>query len=275
MKINLNGKLIPHNQPIFSASNRAFLYGDALFETIRMFDGKLSFLEDHVNRLLRGLDFFHYKIPKKYTTKFFQKEIKKIADGNARIRLTVFRTDGGLYTPKNNKPQFLISASPLPDATFQLHTKGLEMGIFRGVSLARQPISNHKTCNSLPYIRAAIFKKEQNLNDVFLLNDKGRIAEASSSNVFIFKKNQLITPSLSEGCITGTMRLQIIRIAQQLGIKVLEKKVTLATLEASDEIWLTNSIQGIRWVAEIPTIVSLRTPTLVQPFVHHLNLLTN
>jgi len=275
MDINFNGKLFPPQQAIFKADNRAFLYGDALFETIRMFDGKLPFLNLHLERLIKGLHFFKYKVPKKYTSTFFQKEIKKIVKGNARIRITVFRSAGGLYTPKDQRPQFLITASPLSTARFEFPKKGLTIGIFKGSRLKCAPISNLKTCNSLAYIQAGLYKEEQNLDDCILLNEKNKIAEANSSNIFLLQKNKLVTPSLSEGCIDGTMRKLVFHIAQQEKIQIQEKALNLSELKKSKEILLTNSIQGIKWVKKIEPNIALEPPVLLPRLITKLNFLIN
>ena len=269
--INFNGKILPNNQPIFDGENRAFLYGDALFETIRMRDGKIPFLKYHVKRLLHGLHFLKYKIPKKYTLRFFEKEIQRIATGNTRIRITVFRSKGGLYTPKNNRPKFLIVTSPLASSQFELNKKGLTLGVFEEIKLACSPLSNLKTCNSLPFIQAGFYKKEQLLDDCILLNDKNKIAEASSANIFLLKKNKLITPSLSSGCVAGTMRAIILEIAQQEKFQIQEISIPLSSLATVDEIWLTNAIQGIRWVKNINNNSNLPTPIHAPTFIKKLN----
>ncbi len=271
MLINFNGKIFPADQPILNSQNRAFLYGDALFETIRISNGKIPFLENHVNRLLQGLHFFKYKVPKKYTSAFFKKEIKKIIDGNARIRITVFRSPGGLYTPKNNRPQFLIEASPLSSSHFTLNKKGLNIGIFDQVKLSCDPISNFKTCNSSPYVLAGLNKQERNLDDVILLNEKGRISEASSSNIFFIKKNKIITPSLSEGCVAGTMRKTILEIAAEKNYSIQESTIKLPHLKNIEEIWLTNAIYGLKWVAQFDQYFSLQNTPHAQAFIKSLN----
>jgi len=272
-KVNLNGEIFGSKKKIFDVSNRAFLYGDALFETIRMFDGKVPFLNHHIKRLKNGLSFFKYRIPKNYTAKFFQKEIKKIAGGNARIRLTVFRNSGGLYTPQDLNSQFLITASPLSKSKFHLNKKGLNIGLFDDFELPCSAFSHLKTTNSLPYIMAGIYKKEQNLSDCILLNEKGRIAEASSSNVFLFKNNEIITPSLSEGCISGTLRQSLIDIAKVEKLKIHEIPVTLSALQQADEVWLTNAIQGIRWVQSFDNQY-FYTNTKAKALILKLNFLT-
>ena len=271
MLINFNGKTFPSEQAIFNGQNRAFLYGDALFETIRMFEGKIPFLGNHVNRLLHGLHFFKYKVPKKYTTSFFKKEIKKISNGNARIRISVFRSSGGLYTPTNNRPQFLIEATPLSSPSFSLNKKGLKIGIFDEIKLPCSTISNFKTCNSSPYILAGLNKQERNLDDVILLNEKGRIAEASSSNIFFIKKNKIITPSLSEGCVAGTMRKTILKIASEKNYSIKESTIKLPHLKNIEEIWLTNAISGIRWVSQIDPYIFLQNTSHAPDFINSLN----
>ena len=274
LKVNFNGEVFGSKKKIFNASNRAFLYGDALFETIRMFEGELPFLDKHLKRLREGLTFFKYKIPKNYTVPFFQKEIKKLTKGNTRIRLTVFRNSGGLYTPLDFSPQFLITATPLNESQFHLNKKGLNIGLFDDFQLPCTPFSNLKTTNSLPYIMAGIYKEEQNLSDCILLNEKGRIAEASSSNIFLFKNNEIITPSLSEGCISGTLRQSLIDIAKVEKLKVHEIPVTLSALQLADEVLLTNAIQGIRWVKSFNNEYSY-TNTQTKTLLQKLNLLTS
>lgn len=272
MNINFNGKIFPADQPIFTSQNRAFLYGDALFETIKMSAGKILFFENHLERLFKGLHYFQYRVPKKYLSPtFFEKEIRKIASGNARIRLTVFRTNGGLYTPTNNRPQFLIETTPLQSSGFSLNKKGLQLGIFEDIKLSCAAISNLKTCNSSPYILAGLNKKVRNLDDVIMLNEKDRISEASSSNIFLIKKNNIITPALSEGCIEGTMRKTILNIALELGYTIHENPIKVHFLKNVEEIWLTNAISGIKWVAQIEQLTPLLKSFHAQTFVERLN----
>ncbi len=249
-KVNFNGNIIPANQPVFQASNRAFKYGDGLFESIRVFDGQIPFLDYHFNRLQRGLLQLKYNIPDYFSISFFEREIQKLVNknGNHRVRLTVFRSEGGLYRPENNHPQFLIESQLLKDSFFHLNSKGLKVGFFDDIKLSYNPLSNLKTCNSLPYILAGIFNKEKNLDDSFLLNSSGGIAECSSSNVFFLFKEIILTPSLSEACVDGAMRKIILELAHANNFTIKETSIKAIDLEKADEIWLTNAIQGIRWV---------------------------
>jgi branched-chain amino acid aminotransferase len=249
-KINFNGNIVPANQPVFQANNRAFKYGDGLFETIRVFKGLIPFLDCHFNRLKTGLQQLKYEIPDYFSISFFEKEIQKLINqkGNHRVRLTVFRSVGGFYTPENNHPQFLIESHFLKDSTFHLNSKGLQVALFDEIKLPMNSLSNLKTCNSLPYILAGIFKKENGFDDCFLLNSHERIAECSSSNVFVLLKKTILTPSLSEACVAGTMRKIVLDIAHSNNFTIEETSIKAIDLKNANEIWLTNAIQGIRWV---------------------------
>ncbi len=233
---------------LIRAANRAFSYGDGLFETIRMFDGHLPFLADHINRLQQGMAHLHIDIPEIFTLGFLEQEIRKIGFGNSVIRLTVFREDGGLYTPTNNTPSFLITTREIDQSRFSINEQGLNLGMFEDEHLACTPLSNFKTCNALIYILASQYCEEQELDDCLLKNERGHLAEATSSNIFIAKGKSVFTPSLLEGCIDGVLRKQIIKILQDNGQSIIEKSISNTDLQEADEVWLTNSVRGIRWV---------------------------
>ncbi|MBK9012907.1 MAG: aminotransferase class IV [Saprospiraceae bacterium] len=259
MPINLNGKIIAADQPIFTAGNRAFRYGDGLFESIRVFGGRLPFFERHWQRLSAGFGLLKFEVPDFFTPSFLKNEVGKLTQskGNWRIRLSVWRSGGGLYTPEINLPEFLIEANPLTSALFELNQCGLKIGIFNQELLPHhsqktyQNLHNLKTTSALPFVLASIFKKENQLDDYLLLNTVGRLACASSSNIFLVKNGELFTPPLTEGCIAGTMRATVLELAGQLGIKTNEVQIPICELEKADEILLTNAIQGVRWVQKI------------------------
>ncbi len=247
--INYNGKIIPSNKFSIGIENRAFKYGDSLFETIRVFLGKIPFLEQHFQRLYEGLSILQYNIPKNFSLDFLRGEINKLTQekGNHRVRLMVFRVDGGLYTPKKNNFHFLIETSPLKRKNFFFSKKGLAIGYSKNKTLYPSPISHLKTGNSLPYILAGLEKEKNNWDDCLILNTENKIAEAVSSNIYLIKKNKLITPSISSGCVQGVMRQVII---QKINIPTQEKDFTIRALKNADGILLSNSIQGIKWVRQ-------------------------
>lgn len=259
-KINLNGKLIPANQAIFTNNNRAFKYGDSLFETIRIFNGKIPFLSFHMNRLKKGMNILGMIIPDDFVN-IILSEINQFIEkkDNWRIRLTIFRNDGGLYTPLNNEIQFLIEKERLDNSFFKLNEKGLSLGISKEKLLSNHIYSAIKTGNSIAYILAANERKNNNWDDILIQNNKGEIAEALSSNLFLIINNEIITPRLSSACVAGTMRQFLLN---NKTIKIKERNINKEKLNQADAIFITNAIQGMKWVREIDGIHFSKHPLI-------------
>lgn len=254
---NLNGKI----SPAVTSPPRASRYGDGLFETIRVFDGKTPFWKFHWQRLQQGFRVLKFESPPHFSSDFFQNEILKLVagQGNHRIRLTVWRSGEGLYAPESNIPVFLVESTPLTGNQFELNDRGLHVGICPNVRLptAKKATSeqyflpNVKTCNALPFVIAGIYRRENSLGDCLILNTAGRVACGGSANVFLWKNDSLITPPLFEGCVAGTMRMAMFAICKALKIRILEEKVSRKDLRNADGFFLTNAISGIRWVRKI------------------------
>nr|WP_320118387.1 aminotransferase class IV [uncultured Marinifilum sp.] len=251
--ISLNGELFLKDEAIFGAANRAFRYGDSLFETIHANGTEIQFLEDHLKRLCKGMETLGMIIPVNFHEKI-RKDITYLINKNkafcgSRIRLSVFRNDGGLYTPNNNNISYLIETSPLKFDKYQLNKKGLKIGIYTDVKKTSSVISKFKTGNSLPFIMAANHKLKMNLDDCLLINERENIVESTSSNVFIVKNNLLMTPGIDCGAVAGIMREQIIKTALNLNLTIYEDcDLTINDLYQADEIFLSNAINGINWV---------------------------
>ncbi|HKR06762.1 MAG TPA: aminotransferase class IV [Bacteroidia bacterium] len=251
--INFNGELFSSDEPVLKTGNRSFCYGDALFETMRWHDNKILFIHDHVLRLFKGMKFLKMEIPKKYSASFFQKQISQLLkrtkiSGDARIRLQVYRNEGGYHTPTNNSVGFVITTEGLSTENYFLNKKGLTVDIFSEIKKLKNPVSNFKTSNSLIYTLAGIFAKENNLDDCLILNTDGYIADAISSNIFIVKNKIVFTPPLPDGCVHGVMRKNILKICKQEKISSQENSINENDLLMAEEIFLSNVIQGIRWV---------------------------
>lgn len=255
--INYNGQIVAANTPIFTTENRAFRYGDALFESIRMFDGNVPFLDYHYQRLTKGMEVLGYDIPTHFSVIFFKNEIKKLiqtgeqSTENYRIRLTVYRSDGGLYTPTNDIPIFVIEAQNITDNQFIINKKGIEIGIYEGIKLPRSPLSNLKTANALPYVLAARFCQQNQWEDCLLFNDANRLSETYKANIFCIKNDTIYTPSLTEGCIDGVMRRVVIEILEEMKKEVVEVPILRDDLTDFDSIFITNAIRGVQWVSRI------------------------
>ena len=251
--LNFNGKIIPQQDLIVGVENRALRYGDGLFESIRMIDGKIRFAQAHFDRLYQGMLALKMNIHASFDFSFFVSEINALAKKNeiendARIRFSVFRADGGLYTPNSNNFLYLIELQPISEKGYQWNKKGLIVDIYSETRKDFGYLSKYKTINCLPYVLAGIAAQELNVDTCILLNTKDDIVEATNSNLFFVKDNLIFTPAIQDGCTDGVMRKEVIQIAQQLGIKVYENKVPLQSLAIADEIFLTNSTTGIQWV---------------------------
>ena len=249
--INFNGKIIYQDQAILRADNRALKYGDGLFETVRVINGHIPFAKFHYERLVDGLNVLSFKVHNRFSFSFFKREILQLTnETSSRVRFSVFRKPGGLYLPGNNQFDFLIESSPLKDDAYVWNKKGIHLGLSKKVSLSCDTLAPLKTLNALPYIMAANECQQQKVDDIILLNQHGRIAEANSSNVFIWTGRTLKTSSLLEGCIAGVIRRVLLEKASSINIKAIETKLSLNDLRKAKAVLLTNSIQGIRWVKQ-------------------------
>lgn len=258
-RIIFNGQLAEKKNIVLSLDNRGFRYGDGIFETMRMFDGKLPFLEKHIERLEKGIDFLGLKLPiARHGLDFWRFEIRRIVKyyrqkypeqaKNYRLRLAVFRNDGGFYTPKTSEASYILELFPLDTATFQWNKKGVKIDIFDDVRLSNDKLSNLKTSNGLPYVLAALHKQRQGLDDCLLLNTNGHIAESIHSNIFMINGNKLLTPDLKQGCTAGTTRQTILKIAKAMDLKIKETVCTIDNLTSASEVFLTNAVRGVQWV---------------------------
>ncbi len=246
-QINYNGRVFNAEQPLLTAANRAFRYGDALFESMFCRSGQIPLWPWHYARLLRGMKQLQLETEEeRWHAVHLLEEVQKISKELelGRIRFTVFRKEGGLYTPATNEAAFLIEASPLSSDPYIWTGKGLEVKVFpEPVLLAGNYLSNLKTANGLPYVMASLYRKAQGIGDCLLLNQHGRIAEASSSNIFVYWKGQWHTPPLSEGGLDGVARKVLLEL---FGTDLGSSPITPKALEQAEEAVLCNAMWGIR-----------------------------
>jgi branched-chain amino acid aminotransferase len=247
-----NGQFLNENKPIVGAGNRGLRYGDGLFETTKWANGEIALKEYHFERFFRGLALLKFELPGFFTPEWMEKNIKALCEKNqekvARVRLSVFRGNGGLYDPENHFPNCIIQTWPLPGAASRLNENGLVTGIYRLAKKSQDTFANLKHNNYLPYVMAALHAKEQHWNDALVLNNSGNICDATIANIFLVKNGAIFTPSLEEGCVAGVMRKWLIQQLPAAGYKVTEKEITVDELLYADEVFLTNAIYGIRWV---------------------------
>jgi branched-chain amino acid aminotransferase len=250
--INFNGDILPANSHLLTIANRAFKYGDGLFETMRLMKGQLKFADLHADRLQRGMKALKIDGYSQMDAWFLKDIAEELAKRNkvkhGRLRLTVYRDAEGLYTPSQNKMGYCLEITPSEEPRYFLNEKGLIMDVFTELPKPSNYLSNIKTCNSLIYVMAGIYKSQNKLDDVFLLNQAGFLCEASSSNIFIFYQNHLYTPALNEGCVEGVMRQIVIKLALENNIAVTEAQINPDILYEADEVFLTNATRGIQTV---------------------------
>ena len=253
---NFNGKIFSEGISIVGADNRGLRYGDGLFETIKMTKGQLIQEDEHFARLWNGMKVLQFDIPKQFTPDKLHEEIVGLVKKNrhenaARVRLNVFRGNGGLYDAKNYFPNYIIQSWALPDGNGEWNSNGLIAGVYEEVKKSCDILSNLKHNNYLPYILAALKAKKEKWNDAILLNTYGRICDTTIANIFLIQDGVINTPALSEGCVAGVMRKKIIQELIKFQFKLTEKEISRDDLLNADEIFFTNSIYNLRWVQRI------------------------
>lgn len=249
--VNFNSRVLDAYPEALFAVQRAMLFGDTLFETIRVFDHKIPLLDRHWRRLSAGLQALSFHLPGEWDVSFFQREIAKVSPPNARVRLSVWRSPGGLYLPERHEPVFMISARALDAAFYEWPRRGISLGLSEKTRLPVDAFSNYKTLNSARYVAASLEAREKGWDDALLLNAYERISEATSSNVFWWEGDGLCTVPLAEGCVAGVQRAFLLETARAGGFAVQEKPATFATLKAAHEIFLTNAVRGLIPVSDL------------------------
>jgi branched-chain amino acid aminotransferase len=249
--INYNGEILSDDTTI-SNSNRAFLYGDGVFETLKIANNKILFLENHYFRLMASMRIVRMQIPKNFTLEYFEEQILNLAKTNncqnsARIRFTVFRNDGGFYLPKTREVSFLIQAATLDTILYSFADEKYEVDLYKDFFVTKHLLSTLKTTNKMINITGSIFAEENDLNNCLLLNNDKNIVEALNGNLFMLIGNKLLTPSLEEGCLNGIIRNQLLQLASKLeDIEIIEGIISPFDLQKADELFITNIIVGIQ-----------------------------
>ena len=253
--VNFNGKIVDENENLL-INNRAFLYGDGVFETLKIVTSKILFFEDHYFRLMASMRILRMEIPVHFTMEFLENEILSLAKINnvetvARVRLTIFRNDGGYYLPITNNVSYLINIKTLENQLYKIEHTAYEIELFKDFYITKHLLSTIKTTNKIINVTASIFAKENDYNNCLLLNDSKNIVEAINGNLFMLIGNKLITPPISEGCLNGIMRKQILALAKKIDhLEVVEEVISPFDLQKADELFLTNIICGIQPISK-------------------------
>jgi branched-chain amino acid aminotransferase len=252
--VNFNGTLV-ETATNSLADNRAFLFGDAVFETFKIVNNRVLYLEDHYFRLMSSMRILRMEIPMNFTMEFLEQEILQLilvnqVEKSARVRMTVFRNSGGFYLPETNDVGYLIQATALKSNVYVLNTKEYEVDLYKDFYITKQLLSTIKSTNKAVQITGSIFAKENDLQNCLLLNDAKTVIESLNGNVFMLKDGKLTTPPVSEGCLNGIMRKQVLALAKTMDVEILEEPISPFDLQKADELFLTNVIVGIQPISK-------------------------
>ncbi len=251
--VNFNGELLADDSNYLNHENRGLRYGDSLFETMRVVDGRVIFWEDHYFRLMSSMRIVRMSIPMEFTMEFLLAEIlKTIAASDfvslpARVRLTVFRNNGGFYLPDTNTISFCIECTPLASSFYILDDQPYEIELFKDFHVNHDLTSTLKTSNRIINVVGSIFAKENGYQNCLLLNQTKNVVEALNGNIFMVVGNTVTTPSLKDGCLNGMIRKRLVEIITKLdSYTFIEASISPFDLQKADELFITNTIMGIR-----------------------------
>jgi aminodeoxychorismate lyase len=255
-KIVYNGKFLSKGTAIVTSESRGLRFGDGCFETIKVVKGKIILNDLHFARLLSSLDTLGFDLPASFTSTMLSDKVLELVKKNkhvdyARVRINVFRGEGGLSDLENDLPNYIIESWQLDNTISDFNANGFVIDIYKDARKSCDHFSHIKSNNFLPYVLAAKWARNHQLNDALLLNASDRLADATIANVFIVNNGILETPAINEGCVSGVMRKYLINACRKEGIPVEETAVSVEDLQSASEVFLTNAIRGIRWVKQV------------------------
>jgi branched-chain amino acid aminotransferase len=271
---SLDSKIYAGNELTIHPDNRSFRYGEGLFETIRLHKGEMPLWSLHWQRLSKSLPKLYFQLPPHFTETRLQEEVLRVAKRNncvdaARVRITFFKGGGGIWEQPSIPFHCLVQCWPLEKKEFSMNENGLEIGLFEEGRKSCDIFSNLKTNNYLLYALAAQYAKAEKLNECLVLNQHGRVCDATIANVFFVRDAIIHTPRLQEGCINGVMRRHLLEQLRKAGTPALEAVYLHNEIMEADEIFLTNAMYGLRWVKQWgdKTYQSQQSSTIFHRFI--------
>lgn len=239
--VHINNVLVAANMPQLLSDNKAYRYGDGLFETMKITKGEIVLLKYHISRLSGGIAQLKYSMPAYFNEAWLMQTVKELCIANnhkadARVRLSVYRGNGDIFS--HTTAGIVLESYELVTPQLQ---QPLLIGLYNEGYKTYDSFSHLKTASSLLYSMAALHATEQQWQDCIILNQHQRIAETCIANIFWIKEKEIFTPPLSEACVAGVMRQYILDHTP-----VTQKVCTINDLLTADEIFITNAIRGIR-----------------------------
>jgi len=251
--VYLNGCLMPLSQASISVLDYGFLYGFGLFETMRAYGGQVFRLDSHLNRLVRSAEVLGLSIGVTDLKDAVMATLQANQLSDARIRITVSIGEGSMVPDPSTcqQPTVLILVGdyhPYPEQIYQKGFRAVVSSIRRN---SQSPLSRLKSANYLENMLAKQEARAAGVDDALCLNEKGLLAEASMSNIFLVNDGILRTPTEDSGILSGITREVVLELASQLGISTFEQDIRLDELSQTQEAFLTNSLIEIMPLTEI------------------------
>ncbi|MGJ8733469.1 MAG: aminotransferase class IV [Cellulophaga sp.] len=255
--INFNGELLENNALFLNEENRGLRYGDSLFESIRVVNGKIYFWEDHYLRLMASMRILRMEIPMNFTMEYLEEQIletieaSQLQNSAVRIRITVYRDNGGLYLPTTNNISYIIEAKALENP-FYVHKDGAyEVELFKDHYVNTGLLSTLKSNNRIINVLGSIYANENGYDNCLLINNAKQVVEALNGNLFLVKGSVIKTPPLKDGCLNGITRKKLIASLEKLENYTLEEaSISPFELQKADELFVTNAITGIQSITK-------------------------
>lgn len=248
MRCLLNGHLIDASQPALHVDDRGWQYGDGLFETMLLKDGRIRFVEDHFERLQQGCDRLGIPMPSRDLLLNEIQQLCQVQQGVVKLTLTRGRAERGYRPAQSASPTRLLQLfeAPLSSFTNGVTVRWCDTRLARNATLA-----GLKHCNRLEQVLAQAEWRDSDVYEGLMLDTEGELICATMSNVFVVIDGALITPDLRYSGVAGVMRKNILRMARTMNIEVDERAVRAEELTLAQEVFVCNAVRGIMPVVRL------------------------
>ncbi|NNL08900.1 MAG: aminotransferase class IV [Croceitalea sp.] len=250
--VNFNGCFFDPVSPIINANSRVLEFGDALFEELRVINGAFMFWEAHYFRLMSSMRILRMEIPMEFTMEFLEDAIRNtisksgLENKPVAVTIIVVRRNGMDNTVNDTSVDYLIKVKPLDNPFFILDEKGLKVELFKDFYLNSDMLSNLNSNNKSINVVAQIYAQENGYDSCLLINTNKHVVQAIAGNLFMITANHIKTPPLTDGCIDGIVRKQLIELAMNLTDYQLEEtSISPFELQKADELFIANDLTGI------------------------------
>lgn len=252
----LNGKILPEKEAKISILDRGFLYGDGVFETLRVYDGTIFLCKDHIDRLFRSARAIYLDIP--LSREEIQEHlysllrVNRLSNGYLRVSISRGVSEPGLVIDTPVSPTITAIARPFGGYPQETYNKGISAAIVNTRRIP--PLSLNpgiKSLNFLNNIMARIEARALGVQEGILLNIDGFVAEGTVSNVFIVINKTLITPPPGVGILNGVTRSSVINLARENGIPLIEEPFYPEKLYLADECFITSTLYEVMAVTTV------------------------